>query len=147
MPAPQEVINDLIIGVDHVGLAVKDLDQAMLFWQENFGAKLHSREFNAQQDLEEAMMLFQDGSKIQLLASTNPESTIGKFISKYGQGMQQLALRVVNLEQATKLLADAQISSVYPTQEKGTNGTWINFIHPKFTGGVLIELVEYPSEN
>ncbi len=145
MPAPQEVIKDLVIGVDHVGLAVKDLDQAILFWEENFGAKLHSREFNAEQDLEEAMLEFQDGSKIQLLASTNTESTIGKFISKHGEGMQQLALRVINLEQATKLLAETQISSVYPTQKKGSNGTWINFIHPKYTGGVLIELVEYPS--
>ena len=145
MPAPQEVINDLIIGVDHVGLAVKDLDQAILFWHEKFGAKLHSRELNLDQDLEEAMMLFQDGSKIQLLASANQESTIGKFISKHGEGMQQLALRVTNVEQATRLLAEAQISSVYPTQKMGSNGTWINFIHPKFTGGVLIELVEYPS--
>lgn len=145
MPAPQEVIKDLVIGMDHVGLAVKDLDQAIIFWQENFGAKLHSREFNAEQDLEEAMLEFQDGSKIQLLASTNTESTIGKFISKHGEGMQQLALRVINLEQATKLLAETQISSVYPTQKKGSNGTRINFIHPKYTGGVLIELVEYPS--
>lgn len=145
MPSPQEVINDLVIGVDHIGLAVKDLDQAVLFWQEKFGAKLHSREMNADQDLEEAMMIFQDGSKIQLLASTNSESIIGKFISRHGEGMQQLALRVENLEQATKLLANAQINSVYPTQKIGSNGTWINFIHPKFTGGVLIELVEYPS--
>ncbi|MFM1818674.1 MAG: methylmalonyl-CoA epimerase [Actinomycetota bacterium] len=145
MPAPQEVIKDLVIGVDHVGLAVKDLDQAILFWQENFGAELHSREINAEQDLEEAMLEFQDGSKIQLLASTNTESTIGKFISKHGEGMQQLALRVSNLEQAMKSLADSQISSVYPTQKKGSNGTRINFIHPKYTGGVLIELVEYPS--
>ncbi len=145
MPAPQEVIKDLVIGVDHVGLAVKDLDQAIIFWQENFGAKLHSREFNAEQDLEEAMLEFQDGSKIQLLASTNTESTIGKFISKHGEGMQQLALRVINLEQATKLLAETQISSVYPAQKMGSNKTRINFIHPKYTGGVLIELVEYPS--
>ena len=145
MPAPQEVINDLVIGVDHVGLAVKDLDQAILFWEENFGAKLHSREFNAEQDLEEAMLEFQDGSKIQLLASTNPDSIIGKVIAKHGEGIQQLALRVRNVEQAMKALTDAQISSVYPAQKKGSNGTWINFIHPKYTGGVLIELVEYPS--
>jgi methylmalonyl-CoA/ethylmalonyl-CoA epimerase len=145
MPAPQEVINDLVIGVDHVGLAVKDLDQAIMFWQENFGAKLHSREFNAEQDLEEAMLEFQDDSKIQLLASANADSIIGKFIAKHGEGMQQLALQVSNLEQAMKSLADSQISSVYPTQKSGSNGTWINFIHPKYTGGVLIELVEYPS--
>ncbi|MEN9741577.1 MAG: hypothetical protein RIR66_533 [Actinomycetota bacterium] len=145
MPAPQEVINDLVIGVDHVGLAVKDLDQAIMFWQENFGAKLHSREFNAEQDLEEAMLEFQDDSKIQLLASANADSIIGKFIAKHGEGMQQLALQVSNLEQAMKSLADSQISSVYPTQKRGSNGTWINFIHPKYTGGVLIELVEYPS--
>jgi methylmalonyl-CoA/ethylmalonyl-CoA epimerase len=116
-----------------------------MFWQENFGAKLHSREFNAEQELEEAMLEFQDGSKIQLLASANADSIIGKFISKYGEGMQQLALQVSNLEQAMKSLADSQISSVYPTQKRGSNGTWINFIHPKYTGGVLIELVEYPS--
>ena len=145
MPAPLEVINDLVIGVDHVGLAVKDLDQAILFWEENFGAKLNSREFNSEQDLEEAMLEFQDGSKIQLLASTNPESTIGKFLAKYDEGMQQLALRVVNVEKATKLLANVQIEAIYPVCKKGSNGSLINFIHPKYTGGVLIELVEYTS--
>lgn len=146
MPAPQEVINDLVIGIDHVGLAVKNIDQSITHWQDNFGAKLYSREINAEQELEEAILVFKNGSKIQLLASTNPDSTIGKFIAKYGEGMQQLALHVTSVEHATELLAKTSISSVYPAQKMGSNGTSINFIHPKYTGGVLIELVEYPAE-
>lgn len=143
MPTPQEVIGDLIIGIDHIGLAVQDLDAAIEKWQKIFGAQLHSREINSEQGIEEAMLHFSDGSQIQLLASTDSQSAIGKFLAKHGEGVQQLALEVTSLAQAMLQLEKAQISSVYPAQKKGSNGTWINFIHPKYTGGVLIELVEY----
>lgn len=143
MPTPQEVIGDLIIGIDHIGLAVQDLDGAIEKWQNLFGARLHSREINSEQGIEEAMLHFSDGSQVQLLASIDSQSAISKFLTKHGEGVQQLALEVTSIAQAMQQLEKAQISSVYPAQKKGANGTWINFIHPKYTGGVLIELVEY----
>ena len=145
MPAPQEVIGDLVIGIDHVGLAVKDLDEAIDRWVNHYGAKLHSREVNQEQGVEEAMLQLSDGSQIQLLAALSEDSTIGKFLAKSGEGIQQLALKVSDLAKAMDRLNNAQIRTVYPAQKKGSNGTSINFIHPKSTGGVLIELVEYSS--
>jgi methylmalonyl-CoA/ethylmalonyl-CoA epimerase len=143
MPAPQEVLGELVIGVDHVGLAVADLEKSLNFWVSVFGGAIHSREINTQQGVEEALILFPDGSKIQLLAALESTSTIGKFLEKHGEGVQQVALSVKNLEFAGQKLLAAGISLVYPAPQKGSNDSSINFIHPKFTGGVLIELVEY----
>lgn len=143
MPAAQEVIADLVIGIDHVGLAVQNLDDAIEKWQSIFGAKLTSRETNEQQGVEEALLSFPNESQIQLLAALNSESTIGIFLAKHGEGVQQVALRISDLATATERLNSAQIPTVYPTGKPGSNKSSINFIHPKYTGGVLIELVEY----
>lgn len=143
MPTPQQVISDLIIGIDHVGLAVTDLDFAIEYWCSNFGANLHSREINKEQGVEEALIQFPNKSQIQLLASLDNQSAIGKFLARHGQGVQQVALRVTNLAAATSALAEKNIPMVYPEAKQGTNGSSINFIHPKYAGGVLIELVEY----
>lgn len=145
MPAPQQVIKDLIIGIDHVGLAVNNLDSAIDHWVTNFGAELNSRETNEDQGVEEALLSFPDNSQIQLLAATSPESPIGKFLAKHGEGVQQIAFKVSSLVTATSLLANVDIPTVYPAPKKGSNNTTINFIHPKYAGGVLLELVEYPA--
>ena len=140
---PISVLGDLVIGIDHVGLAVADLDAAIKKWTTTFGAKLHSREINAEQGVEEAMLEFSQGSALQLLASPSPDSPIGVFLAKRGEGMQQLAIRVTNIEVATEKLKAAGIETLSPDARIGTGGSSINFIHPKFTGGVLLELVEY----
>lgn len=145
MPTPQQVIRELIIGIDHVGLAVSDLDSAIEYWTSNFGAQLHSREINKEQGVEEALIKFADESQIQLLASTDENSAIGKFLVKHGQGVQQIALRVTDLDAATAALAEKNIPMVYPAPKPGSNNSSINFIHPKYAGGVLLELVEYPA--
>lgn len=145
MPAPHEVIKDLVLGIDHVGIAVPDLDQAISNWTENFGGHLHSREINEEQAIEEAMIRFADGTQIQLLSAINPDSVISKFLAKQGPGVQQVALRVRNLTQAMTVLSENEIPTVYPVGKTGGSGSSINFIHPKYTGGVLIELVEYSS--
>ena len=121
MPTPQEVISDLILGIDHVGIAVQNLDKAITNWETNFGAKLHSREINPEQGVEEALLKFTDGSKIQLLAALTPDSAIGKFLAKHGEGIQQLALRVSNLEMATLRLSESKINSVYESGKSGSN--------------------------
>ncbi len=145
MTAPFQVISDLIIGIDHVGLAVENLDQAISYWDENFGTKLHSREINEEQQIEEALVKFPNGSQLQLLASLDPQSAIGKFLAKHGEGVQQVALKVTDLVAATELLAKKEIPMVYPAPKRGSNGSRINFIHPKYAGGVLLELVEFPA--
>ena len=145
MPAPQQVISDLVIGIDHVGLAIQNLDNAIEYWQSNFGAQLHSREINQDQGVEEALLRFPNGSQIQLLSATSDNSPIGKFLAQHGQGVQQIALRVSDLLAATELLAQKNIPMVYPTPRNGSNNSTINFIHPKYAGGVLLELVEYPA--
>ena len=145
MPAPHEVLKDLVLGIDHVGVAVSDLDLAIANWTENFGGRLHSREINEEQAIEEAMIQFADGTQIQLLSALNSESVISKFLAKHGPGVQQVALRVQNLTQAMAALTENDIPTVYPVGKPGGGGSSINFIHPKYTGGVLIELVEYSS--
>lgn len=143
MPAAQEVIADLVIGIDHVGLAVRNLDDAIEKWKTVFGAQLTSREINQEQGVEEALLRFPNNTQIQLLAALNPQSPIGKFLEKHGEGVQQVALQISNLADATQRLNDVKIPTVYPAGKPGSNGSSINFIHPKYTGGVLIELVEY----
>jgi len=145
MPAPHVVLGDLVIGIDHVGLAVQDLEKSINFWVTTFGGTLRSREINVEQGVEEAMIKFSDTSQIQLLGALDPESVIGKFLNNHGEGVQQLAFRVRNLEQAGQKLNNSKISLVFPAPKSGSNDSSINFIHPKYTGGVLIELVEYSS--
>lgn len=145
MPAPQEVLAELVIGVDHVGIAVQNLDESIEKWAKLFGAKLHSREINSEQAIEEAMLIFPNQSQIQLLSSIDQSSVISKFLAQHGQGVQQVALSVTNLNLAVEKLAEVGVSAVYPAGKLGSNGTSINFIHPKFTSGVLIELVEHPT--
>ncbi len=145
MPAPQEVLRDLVVGIDHIGLAVPDLDKAIKNWTDNFGGYLHSREVNEEQAIEEAMIQFADGTQIQLLSALNPDSVISRFLAKQGPGVQQVAFRVRDLNQAMLALSANNIPTVYPVGKRGGGGSSINFIHPKYTGGVLIELVEYSS--
>lgn len=137
------ILGDLVIGVDHVGLAVNDLTEAIAKWTKVFGAQIHSREINQEQGVEEVMLQFASGAKIQLLASLSPESPIGVYLAKHGEGMQQLALHVTDIALATEKLSAAGIETLYASAKKGTGETSINFIHPKFTGGVLLELVQY----
>lgn len=142
---PQKLIRELILGIDHVGLAVQNLESSIEYWVENFGAKIHSREINQEQQVEEALLEFPNKTQIQLLCATNSDSTIAKFIEKNGPGVQQVALHVSDLAAATKILASKNIPMVFPVPKSGSNNSSINFIHPKYAGGVLLELVEYPA--
>lgn len=131
-----------IVAVDHVGLAVPDLDAAIAFHTQVLGGRLAHRETNEAQGVEEAMIAFGDGAQIQLLAPLTPESTIAKFIDRSGPGLQQLAYRVTDVEAASRALRSAGLRLLYDTPRGGTAGSRINFVHPKDAAGVLIELVE-----
>lgn len=130
-----------LVGIDHVGIAVENLDSAIAFYATHFGAVLTHREINNKQRVEEAMIQIGD-STIQLLAGTDPESTIAKFIAKSGVGIQQLAYRVTDIAAAVAAARALGIRVLYEVEQIGTAGAKINFLHPKDCGGVLVELVE-----
>ena len=131
-----------LLGIDHVGLAVSDLDAAIQRWSNTFGLEVSHREINESQGIEEAMLDLADGTRLQLLAPLNADSTIAKFLERSGEGMQQLAFRVSDIEVAMANVLTAGMRLLYPEAKIGTAGSLINFVHPKDAGGVLVELVQ-----
>lgn len=138
--------DDLFICIDHVGLAVSNLDDAIEFHTKVLGWRVLHREKNEEQGVEEAMIgtgdQLAENAQIQLLAPLNESSTIAKFIERNGVGMQQLAYRVKDLDKVMATLTERGVRLLYPEPKRGTAGSRINFCHPKDTGGVLLELVE-----
>jgi methylmalonyl-CoA/ethylmalonyl-CoA epimerase len=138
-------LSEVLIGIDHVGIAVRDLDAAIARWTNNFGFTLAHQEINEEQGVHEAMLAVGDGTYLQLLAPLNSESTIAKFLERSGEGMQQLAFTVTDVRAAMSLIEQTGMRLLYPEPRRGTGGSQINFVHPKDTGGVLVELVEHVS--
>jgi len=138
-----EIPEHLFTQIDHVGVAVPDLDAAIAFYEATFGMKLAHRETNEEQGVEEAMIAVGDSdNKIQLLAPLNESSTIAKFLDRNGPGLQQLAYRVVDVEQVSAILRERGVRLLYDAPKRGTSESRVNFVHPKDAGGVLVELVE-----
>jgi len=139
--SPAEVLGPVVTAIDHVGFAVRDLDEAVAFYGRAFGLPLLHEEVNEEQGVREAMVGIGD-SAIQLLAPLTPESTIGKFLDRNGEGIQQVAFRVTDVDVAAQRLRDAGLRLLYDAPRRGTAGSRVNFVHPKDCGGVLVELVE-----
>jgi methylmalonyl-CoA/ethylmalonyl-CoA epimerase len=134
---------DLFTAIDHIGIAVTDLDAAIAFYRDNYGMTLLHEETNVEQGVREAMMGVGDsGSCIQLLAPLTPESTIAKFLSKSGPGIQQMAYRVVDIDAVSATLRERGLRLLFDEPKHGTANSRMNFIHPKDAGGILVELVE-----
>jgi methylmalonyl-CoA/ethylmalonyl-CoA epimerase len=137
------VTHDLFTAIDHVGIAVTDLDAAIAFYRDTYGMELAHEEVNEEQGVREAMMAVGgSGSHIQLLAPLSPESTIARFLDRSGPGVQQVAYRVEDLEAVSRVLRDRGLRLLYDEPRRGTSNSRVNFIHPKDAGGVLVELVE-----
>jgi methylmalonyl-CoA/ethylmalonyl-CoA epimerase len=133
----------LFTAIDHVGVAVADLDEAIAFYRDTYGMTLAHEEVNEEQGVREAMMAVGDsGSCIQLLAPLSPESTIAKFLDRSGPGIQQMAYRVEDVDAVSAVLRERGLRLLYPEARRGTSDSRINFIHPKDAGGILVELVE-----
>ena len=133
----------LFTHIDHVGIAVPDLDEAIAFYTEKYDMELLHEETNEEQGVREAMMgVGASGSCIQLLAPLSPESTIAKFLDRSGPGIQQLAYRVTDIDAVCGTLRERGLRLLYDTPKRGTSNSRVNFIHPKDAGGVLVELVE-----
>jgi methylmalonyl-CoA/ethylmalonyl-CoA epimerase len=133
-----------LLRVDHVGIAVPDLDAALEFYARTFGMHSVHEETNEDQGVREAMLAVGDGTgpRIQLLAPARPDSAIARFLDRGGPGLQQLAYTVADVEAASDALRARGLRLLYDSPRRGTAGSRINFVHPKDAGGVLVELVE-----
>lgn len=136
----------LVTAIDHVGIAVADLDATIKWYHDNLGMIVVHEEINTEQGVREAMLSVRGaqagGAQVQLMAPLDETSTIAKFIDKRGPGLQQLAYRVSDLDTLSERLRDKGVRLLYEAPRRGTANSRINFIHPKDAGGVLVELVE-----
>ena len=139
----------LLVCIDHVGVAVPDLDEAIAFYSRTFGMQVRHQETNTEQGVREAMLSVGPDDHtaasapcIQLLAPVDESSTIAKFLDRNGPGLQQLAYRVTDVERVSAILRERGLRLLYDEPRLGTANSRINFVHPKDAGGVLVELVE-----
>jgi methylmalonyl-CoA/ethylmalonyl-CoA epimerase len=136
----------LVTAVDHIGIAVPDLDVAIKWYHDYLGMIVLHEEVNDDQGIREAMLSVRGAPKgsaqVQLMAALDETSVIAKFIDRRGPGIQQLAYRVSDLDALSERLRDQGVRLLYDAPRRGTANSRINFIHPKDAGGVLIELVE-----
>jgi len=143
MTASSALSRPLFTHIDHVGIAVPDLDVAIAFYRDTYGMELVHEEVNEEQGVREAMIAVGDsGSCIQLLAPLDESSTIAKFLDRSGPGVQQMAYRVTDLEAVSATLRERGMRLLYDEPKRGTSDSRVNFIHPKDAGGVLVELVQ-----
>ena len=133
-----------ILGVDHIGVAVNDLDETQNFWTA-IGLPCTGQETVAEQKVTTTFNPTPNGSEIELLAATEPDSPIAKFIEKNGGrgGIQHIALRVDDLPAAIAELQEKGILMIDTKPRKGAGGADIAFVHPKSTFGVLLELCQH----
>ncbi len=125
--------------IEHIGIAVKSLDEAIPYYENMLGLKCYAIEEVAEQKVKTAF--FQVGqTKIELLESTDPEGPVGKFIEKKGQGVHHLAFAVDNVNESLNELGEKGVQLIDKTSRKGAEGLNIGFLHPKATMGVLTEI-------
>lgn len=135
----------LFLAIDHVGVAVPDLDAALELYRDVFGMRVTHEETNEDQGVREVMLSVgadDEAACIQLLAPLDEDSTIAKFLDRSGAGLQQLAYRVTDVEEVSAVLRERGLRLLYDAPRRGTANSRVNFVHPKDAGGVLVELVE-----
>ena len=136
------------IRVDHIGIAVSDLDSGSSFWR-LIGLEQGDDEINVEQGVNIRFFGSEQGTtatRIELLSPTSTETPIGRFLEKSGPGVQQIAFRVDNLQELLDKLKSEGIRLINETPTTGAHGSQIAFVHPSSTGGVLVELLEYNDE-
>ena len=132
-----------ILQIDHLGIAVNSLEEGNQFWTDALGLKLEGTETVTEQKVTTAFFPVGE-SEVDLLFSTSPDGPIAKFIEKKGAGFQHVAFRVENIEEALAELKAKGVKLIDETPRLGAAGCKIAFIHPKSTGGVLVEISERP---
>jgi methylmalonyl-CoA/ethylmalonyl-CoA epimerase len=127
--------------VDHIGIAVKDLEETLKLYTEVLGLRLENTEVVEEQKVKVAFLPVGD-TEIELLESTDPEGPIGRFIETKGQGVQHIAFRVDDIEKAIEEMKNKGLRMIDEKPRYGAGGAKIAFLHPKSTNGVLIELCQ-----
>lgn len=127
--------------IDHIGIAVSDLDEALKFWEDAIGVKCHGVEEVAEQKVKTAFLPIKD-TEIELLAGTSEDSPVSKFIEKKGEGIQHIAIRVDDLEATLEELKGKGVRLIDEKPRIGAGGAKIAFVHPKSSRGVLLELCQ-----
>jgi len=134
-----------ITHIEHIGIAVNKLEEAIPYYENVLGLKCYAIEEVADQKVKTAFFMVGQ-TKIELLESTDPEGPIGKFLEKKGPGVHHLAFAVDNLNESLQEISDKGVQLIDKTGRKGAEGLNIGFLHPKSTLGVLTELCEYPKK-
>jgi methylmalonyl-CoA/ethylmalonyl-CoA epimerase len=130
-----------ILKIDHLGIAVNSIDDGKNFWSDVLGLEFEGAETVQEQKVTTAFFPVGE-SEVELLESTSPDGPVAKFIEKKGQGFQHVAFRVANIEEALEELKAKDIQLIDQKPRIGAGGAKIAFIHPKATGGILVELCE-----
>jgi len=130
-----------ILKIDHIGIAVNSIDEGKKFWSDVLGLAFEGTETVEAQKVTTAFFPVSE-SEVELLESTSPDGPVAKYIEKRGPGIQHVAFRVKNIEAALDELKKKGIKLIDEKPRNGAGGARIAFLHPKATGGVLVELCE-----
>jgi len=130
-----------IVKIDHLGIAVKNIEEGKKFWTDILGLAFEGSETVEAQKVTTAFFPVGE-SEVELLESTAPDGPVAKYIEKKGEGIQHVAFRVEDIETALKELKEKGVRLIDETPRKGAGGARIAFLHPKSTNGVLVELCE-----
>ena len=134
-----------ILGIEHIGIAVNKIDSRATFWEEALEISSSGRESVEGERVE--TKIYDTGSgKIELLEPLSSDSSIQKYLNNRGEGVHHICLKVDNISIAISELKDRGITVIYPEPKTGAEGYLVTFIHPRDTGGVLVELAQKPSE-
>jgi methylmalonyl-CoA/ethylmalonyl-CoA epimerase len=146
-PSELEAVLPGLLRLDHVGIAVSDLDAAVRFYRNVLGLHVVHREENFDQQVAEVMLTSSEngpvGNQLQLLMPLAGNSALNRFLMRRGSGVHHVAYAVPDVRSASSILRQRGVRVLYDAPRAGTRGSQINFVHPKDTGGVLLELVEH----
>jgi len=131
----------MINKIDHIGIAVNSIDEALKLYTEVLGLSVKGMETVVEQKTRTAILPVGE-SKLELLESTDPDGPVARFIQKFGEGLHHIALEVADIDQALQRVSECEIPLIDQTPRKGVENTRIAFLHPKGTGKVLLELVQ-----
>ena len=130
-----------VLKIDHLGIAVGSIEDGKNFWTDVLGLEFEGDETVAEQKVKTAFFPVGE-SEVELLESTSPDGPVAKFIEKKGQGFQHVAFRVANIDEALAELKAKDVKLIDQEPRIGAGGARIAFLHPKATGGILVELCE-----
>ena len=142
------MITPVLTRIDHVGIACRDLASAVAFYESTFGLIVASREENSEQGVREALLRVADApagaSYVQLLEPLGPDTPVGRFLARHGEGVHHIGYGVTDIEAALASIGATGVRLIDARPRHGSMGASIAFLHPKDVGGVLTELVQAP---